>query len=143
MRTSRTSRVRALAVAAVATGLLAGGMAAGASGPFTAAKPADTITDTIVNAGSAAAQRKFYGTFQEWDGCPYLVTSGGAHYYLEGYTIGGNGALYKKRGGFIAYPGWRIQANGTKKYRSPDSTSLCTTWGASPYIKAKSIYSIR
>ncbi|WP_174887252.1 hypothetical protein [Streptomyces abyssomicinicus] len=142
MRTSRTSRARAMAVA-VAAGLLAGGTAAGASGAFTAAKPADSTTDTVVNAGSAAAQKKFYGTFQKRDGCPYLVTSGGARYYLEGYTIGGNGALYKKRGGFIAYPGWRIQANGTKKYRSPNSTTLCTTWGASPYIKAKSIYSLR
>ncbi|MFD5451375.1 MULTISPECIES: hypothetical protein [unclassified Streptomyces] len=143
MRSTRMSKTRAMAVAAVATGLLAGGVAAGTSGAFTTAKSASTTTDTVVNAGSVAAQKKFYGTFQQMDGCPYLVTSGGTHYYLEGYTIGGNGGLYKKRGGFIAYPGWRIQANGTKKYRSARSTTLCTTWGASPYLKAKSIYSIR
>ncbi|MFF9457417.1 hypothetical protein [Streptomyces flaveolus] len=141
MRSTRMSKARGVTVAAVATGLLTGAMAAGTSGVFSAAGPANTTTDTVVHSAAEVGQKKFYGTFQESDGCPYLVTSGGAHYYLAGYTIGGNGALYKKNGGFIAYPGWRIQVNGTKKHRSANHTTLCTTWGDSPYLKAKSIYS--
>jgi hypothetical protein len=126
MRSTRAQRTRAVAVAAVATGLLTGGITAGTSNALAAAKP-------------TSAQSKFYGTFQKRDGCPYLVTSRGTHYYLPGYTVGGNGGLYKKGGGFIAYPGWRIQANGTK-YRKSGGTSFCTTWGTHLRIKARSIY---
>lgn len=136
MFSTRMTRIRAVAVAAVAAGLLTGGITAGTSNALAAAKP----TSTVVNAtAQPLSQSKFYGKFQKRDGCPYLVTSRGTHYYLPGYTVGGNGGLYKKGGGFIAYPGWRIQANGTKQYK-PGGTTLCTTWGDDLRIKARSIY---
>jgi hypothetical protein len=89
---------------------------------------------------TAAASRTgtFYGTYQHADGCVYLRSSGGYHYLLEGYTMGGNGGLYKKGGGFVAYPGWRIAAHGTQYNKS--SSTVCTTWGAYRRIKATSIY---
>ncbi|MFD8383883.1 hypothetical protein ACFV2X_36120 [Streptomyces sp. NPDC059679] len=144
MFSTRVTRIRAAAVAAVAAGLLTGGMTAGTSNALAAAKPTSTstvVTDSAVNAAAAQplSQSKFYGKFQKRDECPYLVTSRGTHYYLPGYTVGGNGGLYKKGGGFIAYPGWRIQANGTKQYK-PGGTTLCTTWGDDLRIKARSIY---
>ncbi|MFS4093544.1 hypothetical protein [Streptomyces sp. AF1A] len=80
----------------------------------------------------------FYGTYQHADGCVYLRSAAGYHYLLVGYTMGGNGGLYKKGGGFIAYPGRRIVAHGTQYNKS--STTLCTTWGAYRRIKATSIY---
>ncbi|MEU5639656.1 hypothetical protein [Streptomyces milbemycinicus] len=136
MFSTRVTRIRAVAVAAVAAGLLTGGMTAGTSNALAAAKPTSTVVDMTAQ---PLSQSKFYGKFQKRDGCPYLVTSRGTHYYLPGYTVGGNGALYKKGGGFIAYPGWRIQANGTKQYK-PGGTTLCTTWGTELRIKARSIY---
>ncbi|MEU5031872.1 hypothetical protein [Streptomyces milbemycinicus] len=136
MFSTRVTRIRAVAVAAVAAGLLTGGMTAGTSNALAAAKPTSTVVDMTAQ---PLSQSKFYGKFQKRDGCPYLVTSRGTHYYLPGYTVGGNGGLYKKGGGFIAYPGWRIQANGTKQYK-PGGTSLCTTWGTHLRIKASSIY---
>lgn len=141
MFSTRTTRIRSVAVAAVAAGLLTGGITAGTSSAVAAAKPTSTVvTDTAVNAAAQPlSQSKFYGKFQKRDGCPYLVTSRGTHYYLPGYTVGGNGGLYKKGGGFIAYPGWRIQANGTKQYK-PGGTTLCATWGDDLRIKARSIY---
>ncbi|MER6999819.1 hypothetical protein [Streptomyces sp. NPDC000410] len=151
MQLARARVSRPLVIATAVTGLLAGGIAAGATDAFKTDRP----TETIANAAAAQPQSqpqlqsqsqpqsqkqsKFYGTFQKRDGCPYLVTKGGTAYYLPGYQIGGNGALYKKGGGFIAYPGWRIQANGTKQYK-PGGTTLCTTWGDDLRIKAKSIY---
>ncbi|KAK1179819.1 hypothetical protein B7755_017755 [Streptomyces sp. NBS 14/10] len=142
MFSTRATRIRAVAVAAVAAGLLTGGITAGTSSASTTAEQTGTaVTDTAVNAAAAQplSLSKFYGKFQKRDGCPYLVTSRGTHYYLPGYTVGGNGGLYKKGGGFIAYPGWRIQANGTKQYK-PGGTTLCTTWGDDLRIKARSIY---
>ncbi|MGV9700677.1 hypothetical protein ACWDTR_33580 [Streptomyces sp. NPDC003470] len=50
MRSTRTRRTRVLAVVAVASGLLAGGIAAG--GVITVAGPTDTATDTIANAAA-------------------------------------------------------------------------------------------
>jgi hypothetical protein len=97
---------------------------------------------TAATAGAAPATRTgtFYGTYQHRDGCVYLQSPGGYHYLLIGYTEGGNGGLYKRGGGFIAYPGWRIKAHGTESYHSR-VTTLCTTWGANRQIKATSIYS--
>lgn len=94
-----------------------------------------------VAAPTAAASRTgtFYGTYQHADGCVYLRSAAGYHYLLEGYTMGGNGGLYKKGGGFVAYPGWRIEAHGTQ-YNKSGGTTLCTTWGAYRRIKATSIY---
>ncbi|MFE7394234.1 hypothetical protein [Streptomyces sp. NPDC057582] len=99
----------------------------------------------VTRAGTAPQNSAtFRGTFRKADGCPYLVSSGGTHYYLPGYTIGGNGALYKKGGGFIAYPGWKIQANGTKQYKPlGNRTTLCTSWGDTHRIKARSIYALQ
>ncbi|ADI09514.1 hypothetical protein SBI_06394 [Streptomyces bingchenggensis BCW-1] len=138
-----THRRTGLAIAAVMCGAaVAAGPAAEAIGaPAPTSSSSTVVTDTAVNAAAAQplSQSKFYGTFQKRDGCPYLVTSRGTPYYLPGYTVGGNGALYKKGGGFIAYPGWRIQANGTKQYK-PGGTTLCTTWGNDLRIKARSIY---
>lgn len=141
MRSTHAKKTRAVAVAAVAAGLLAGGITAGTNKAFTAAKPTSVSNETVVNAAAQQSlrQSKFYGTFQQRDRCPYLVTSRGTHYYLPGYTVGGNGGLYEKGSGFIAYPGRRIQANGTK-YSKPGGTSLCTTWGTHLRIKATSIY---
>ncbi|MFE4798298.1 hypothetical protein ACFRFL_25260 [Streptomyces sp. NPDC056708] len=87
---------------------------------------------------AASRTGTFYGTYQHADGCVYLRSAAGYHYLLEGYTMGGNGGLYKKGGGFIAYPGWRIAAHGTQYNKS--STTLCATWGAYRRIKATSIY---
>lgn len=130
------------ALAVVATGLVAGAVTA-TTGTSTNGT-ATANTDTVVGVAAGQNSAVFRGTFGKWDGCPYLVTSGGTHYYLPGYTIGGNGALYKKGGGFIAYPGWKIQANGTKQYKSQgNSTTLCTTWGVERRIKARSIYALQ
>jgi len=57
---------------------------------------------------------------------------------LDTVELIGNGGLYKKGGGFVAYPGRRIAAHGTQYNKS--STTLCTTWGAYRRIKASSIY---
>ncbi|MFD8512500.1 hypothetical protein ACFV27_15595 [Streptomyces antimycoticus] len=89
---------------------------------------------------NAAPTATYYGTYEHRDGCVYLVTSSGTPYYLPVYTMGGNGGLYKQGGGFIAYPGWNIKANGTA-YTSSGGTTLCTTWGTDHRIKATSIYS--
>ncbi|MFJ2343878.1 hypothetical protein [Streptomyces antimycoticus] len=89
---------------------------------------------------NAAPTATYYGTYEHRDGCVYLVTSSGTPYYLPGYTMGGNGGLYKQGGGFIAYPDWNIKANGTA-YTSSGGTTLCTTWGTDHRIKATSIYS--
>ena len=88
-----------------------------------------SLGTVVSTAGSATAAptATYYGTYEHRDTCVYLVTSGGTHYYLPGYTMGGNGALYKKGGGFIAYPGWRIKANGTAITHS-GGTTICTTW---------------
>lgn len=101
-----------------------------------------SLASALTASGSAGAAEStaYYGTYQKADGCPYLVTSSGRHYYLPGYTVGGNGGLYKSGGGFIAYPGWRIQANGTA-YTSSGGTTLCTSWGTYYRIRATSIYS--
>ena len=90
---------------------------------------------------TAAASRTgtVYGTYQHADGCVYLRSAAGYHYLLVGYTMGGNGGLYKKGGGFVAYPGWRIAAHGTQ-YNKSGGATLCTTWGAYRRIKATSIY---
>jgi opacity protein-like surface antigen len=105
-----------------------------------AAVPAAAVPVREVATPTAAASRTgtFYGTYQHADGCVYLRSAAGYHYLLEGYTMGRNGGLYKKGGGFIAYPGWRIAAHGTQYNKS--STTLCTTWGAYRRIKATSIY---
>ncbi|MFD7865245.1 hypothetical protein [Streptomyces sp. NPDC059783] len=143
MRTTHIRRPR-LAVIALAAAVVAGGLGYGAAqGMLSTAGSAHAgsgsgMADTVVNAAAEHSQKRFSGTFRSADGCPYLVTRGGTHYYLPGYTIGGNGALYKKGGGFIAYPGWRIQANGTS-YRTTGGTA-CATWGTVHRIKAKSIY---
>ncbi|MFE4998030.1 hypothetical protein ACFRH4_43280, partial [Streptomyces mirabilis] len=94
--------------------------------------------DAATPTPAASRTGTFYGTYQHADGCVYLRSAAGYHYLLEGYTMGSNGGLYKKGGGFIAYPGWRIAAHGTQ-YNKP-STTLCTTWGAYRRIKATSIY---
>ncbi|MGW7370236.1 hypothetical protein ACWGI8_44205 [Streptomyces sp. NPDC054841] len=149
MRIARSRMTRKLAVAVAAAGLLAGGAVASTEA-FTT-NPAThtaavTATDTVAVAAAEHSQKqsKIIGTFEVWDTCPYLVTSDGKHYYLPGYTIGGNGALYKKStGGFIAHRGWKIQANGTKYYKPLGRrTTICTTWGDQWRIKAKSIYAL-
>lgn len=117
--------------AALAAGALT--LALGAAVPATAA-PA-----TASPAAAASRTGTFYGTYQHSDGCVYLRSAAGYHYLLVGYTMGGNGGLYKKGGGFVAYPGWRIAAHGTQYNKS--GTTLCTTWGAYRRIKATSIYS--
>ncbi|MCT9930382.1 hypothetical protein N5079_09105 [Planotetraspora sp. A-T 1434] len=98
-----------------------------------------TVTAAAVPETQASRAGTFYGTYQRRDGCPYLRSPRGYHYYLVGYRVGGNGGLYKSGGGFIAYPGWRIKARGTVHHYS-GVTTLCTTWGANYQIKAKSIY---
>jgi hypothetical protein len=101
-----------------------------------------TVTTAAVPAAQAAQASRtgtFYGTYQRRDGCPYLTSPHGYHYYLVGYRVGGNGGLYKSGGGFVAYSGWRIKARGTV-HHSSRITSLCTTWGANYQIKAKAIY---
>lgn len=118
--------------AALAAGTLA--LMVGVAVPAAAVPVQDAVTPT------AAASRTgtFYGTYQHSDGCVYLRSAAGYHYLLVGYTMGANGGLYKKGGGFIAYPGWRIAAHGTQYNKT--STTLCTTWGADRRIKATSIY---
>ncbi|MFG2884670.1 hypothetical protein ACGFYV_20670 [Streptomyces sp. NPDC048297] len=105
-----------------------------------AAVPAAAVPVQKVPTATAAASRTgtFYGTYQQADGCVYLRSAAGYHYLLVGYTRGGNGGLYKKGGGFVAYPGWRIVAHGTRYDRS--GTSLCPTWGTDRQIKATSVY---
>ncbi|GAA3481699.1 hypothetical protein [Streptomyces yanii] len=142
MRSTRRNKVLTAAAAVVATGLLAGVVATttGTSTSGTAARGMDAVEYVAAGQNSAT----FRGTFRKADGCPYLVSSGGTHYYLPGYTIGGNGALYKKGGGFIAYPGWKIQANGTKQYKPlGNRTTHCTSWGDTHRIKARSIYALQ
>ncbi|MGW1227066.1 hypothetical protein [Streptomyces sp. NPDC002530] len=138
----RPRRTPRLAVIALAAAVVAGGLGYGAAEGLLSAGPARSAgsepADTVVNAAAEQTQKRFSGTFQQADGCPYLVTSGGTHYYLPGYTIGGNGGLYKKGGGFIAYPGWKIRATGTS-YRKAGGTA-CATWGTGRRIKASSIY---
>ncbi|MFI1093716.1 hypothetical protein [Streptomyces sp. NPDC020917] len=112
--------------AALAASALA--LAVGASVPAAAAP-----------AAAASRTGTFYGTYQHADGCVYLRSKAGYHYLLVGYTMGGNGGLYKKGGGFVAYPGWRIAAKGTQ-YNTSGGTTLCTTWGAYRRIKATSIH---
>ncbi|WP_328394073.1 hypothetical protein OHS70_05030 [Streptomyces sp. NBC_00390] len=143
MRIARSRSTRSLAVAVAAAGLLAGGVTAAATGVYTTERATDTVA--VAAAEHSQKQSKIIGRFEVWDTCPYLVTPGGKHYYLPGYTVGGNGALYKKStGGFIAHRGWKIQANGTKYYKSLDRrTTLCTTWGDQWRIKAKSIYALQ
>ncbi|MGW2562041.1 hypothetical protein ACWCXB_22865 [Streptomyces sp. NPDC001514] len=146
MRIARARKSRSLAVAVAAAGLLAGGVTAAATGVVTTDRAAEKATDTVAVAAAEHSQKqsKIVGRFEAWDTCPYLVTPGGRHYYLPGYTIGGNGALYKKStGGFIAHRGWKIQANGTKYFKPLERrTTICTTWGDQWRIKAKSIYAI-
>ncbi|MFD7865244.1 hypothetical protein [Streptomyces sp. NPDC059783] len=140
---SRRNRIRMAALALAATGV-AGGVFAVAAGSPDPGPAAAAGRDTVVQVAAGSAGSAYRGTFRSADGCPYLVTRGGRHYYLPGYTIGGNGALYKKGGGFIAYPGWKIQANGTKQYKSlRNHTTLCTTWGDEHRIKARSIYALQ
>ncbi|SEG92240.1 hypothetical protein SAMN05216223_12595 [Actinacidiphila yanglinensis] len=126
-----TNRKTAAALAAAALTLVLG-----ATVPAAAAQAPGVAT-----AGVSAASRTgtFYGTYQHSDGCVYLRSAAGYHYLLVGYTMGGNGGLYKKGGGFIAYPGWRIAAHGTQYNKS--GTTVCTTWGAYRRIKATSIHS--
>ncbi|MFB7216486.1 hypothetical protein [Streptomyces sp. NPDC056255] len=52
MHSTHKRKTRALAVAAVATGLLAGGIITGTSNAVTTAQPANTVTDTIANAAA-------------------------------------------------------------------------------------------
>ncbi|MGW1227065.1 hypothetical protein [Streptomyces sp. NPDC002530] len=140
---SRRNKLRMAALAVAATGVAGGVFAvtAGSSDPGPAAAGG---RDTVVQVASGSAGSSYRGTFREADGCPYLVTSGGTHYYLPGYTTGGNGGLYKKGGGFIAYPGWKIQANGTKQFKPLGRhTTLCTSWGVERRIKARSIYALQ
>jgi hypothetical protein len=119
---------KSVALAAGALALVAG-----------AAVPAVATPAPATSAVAASRTGTFNGTYQHADGCVYLRSSGGYHYLLEGYTMGGNGGLYKKGGGFVAYPGWRIAAHGTQYNKS--SSTVCTTWGAYRRIKATSIYS--
>ncbi|WP_405833381.1 hypothetical protein [Streptomyces sp. NBC_01176] len=118
--------------AALAAGTLT--LMLGAAVPAAAAP----VREAATPAAAASRTGTFYGTYQHADGCVYLRSAAGYHYLLEGYTMGGNGGLYKKGGGFVAYPGWRIAAHGTQYNKS--STTLCTTWGAYRRIKATSIY---
>src|SRR5262249_50198729 len=96
---------------------------------------------TVLTAPAANASRTgtFKGTYQHMDGCVYLQSAAGYHYYLEGYTRGANGGLYKKGGGFVAYPGWRIAARGIQYNKSGGATT-CTTWGVYRRIRATSVY---
>ncbi|MFF7459690.1 hypothetical protein [Kitasatospora sp. NPDC008115] len=88
---------------------------------------------------AATAGTTYYGTYQQSDGCVYIRTTSGNYYILVGYTEGGNGGLYKVGGGFIAYPGWRIQVNnGVTKPQT--GTTVCTTWGGAT-MTSTSIYS--
>ncbi|GAA3475558.1 hypothetical protein [Streptomyces yanii] len=145
MRIAQARKTRSLAVAVAAAGLLAGGVTTAATGIATTDKAAEK-TDTVTVAAAEQLQKRarIVGRFEARDTCPYLVTSSGRHYYLPGYTIGGNGALYKKStGGFIAHRGWKIQAGGTKYYKPLERrTTHCTTWGDQWRIKAKSIYAL-
>ncbi|MFD0279534.1 hypothetical protein ACFVHB_37365 [Kitasatospora sp. NPDC127111] len=88
---------------------------------------------------AATAGRTYYGTYQKSDGCVYIRTTSGSYYILVGYREGGNGGLYKVGGGFIAYPGWRIQVNNGVA-RSQTGTTLCTTHGGAT-MTSTSIYS--
>lgn len=127
---------------AAATAALGGGVAFAPAAQATTdgMNPHGSTTGSAAASAQAAPMTAYYGTYQHSDGCVYLVSSSGTHYYLPGYTMGGNGGLYKKGGGFVAYPGWRIQANGKASTHSGGST-LCTTWGVYHQIKATSIYS--
>lgn len=129
-----TNRKTAAALAAGALTLVLGATvpAAAAQAPGSAAPGASAAVSAASRTGT------FYGTYQHSDGCVYLKSAAGYHYLLVGYTMGGNGGLYKKGGGFIAYPGWRIAAHGTQYNKS--ATTVCTTWGAYRRIKATSIY---
>ncbi|MFI8200893.1 hypothetical protein ACIF6K_30970 [Streptomyces sp. NPDC085942] len=142
MRSTRRKKIQMTALAVAATGLMGGAVATAAGTSYSGTAAAESA-DRVVQVAAGHSSSAFRGTFRQADGCPYLVTQGGAHYYLPGYTLGGNGALYKKGGGFIAYPGWKIQANGTKQYKPlGNSTTLCATWGDARRIKARSIYAL-
>ncbi|MFE0453055.1 hypothetical protein ACFW2D_17575 [Streptomyces sp. NPDC058914] len=92
MRSARTRTIRSMTVAAVAAGLLAGGITATTSGAFTTDTATGKATDTVANAAAAQKQskkqnrdcltgrleirnKKFVKTVYEWPDDPAHVTS--------------------------------------------------------------------